>query len=55
MSAVELMRKAIQACRSAQLLLDTGDINGACNRARLLCDDRNSNLIQNEINYLELI
>jgi uncharacterized protein (UPF0332 family) len=29
----ELITKASTACRSAQLLLDSGDLDGACNRA----------------------
>ena len=33
MTATELMAKAIRAGESAQLLLDTGDLDGACNRA----------------------
>lgn len=33
MTATELMAKAIRAAESAQLLLDTGDLDGACNRA----------------------
>ena len=33
MNAQELLAKAIQAASSAQLLLDAGDDDGACNRA----------------------
>lgn len=33
MNAAELMLKALQAASSAQVLLDTGDADGACNRA----------------------
>ncbi len=33
MNATELMAKANQALASAKLLLDTGDADGACNRA----------------------
>lgn len=33
MKAQALMLKAAQACTSAELLLDTGDVDGACNRA----------------------
>lgn len=33
MNAAELMSKAFQASSSAKLLLDTGDGDGACNRA----------------------
>ena len=33
MKALDLMAKAIQACTSARVLLDTGDTDGACNRA----------------------
>jgi uncharacterized protein (UPF0332 family) len=31
--AEDLMAKAVQAVASAKLLLDTGDADGACNRA----------------------
>lgn len=33
MNARELMAKAIRAAASAKILLDTGDIDGACDRA----------------------
>lgn len=33
MKAEELMAKAVQAAASAKVLLDTGDADGACNRA----------------------
>lgn len=33
MNAQDLMAKAVQACTSAKTLLDTGDADGACNRA----------------------
>lgn len=33
MNAVDLMAKAIQAAASAKVLLETGDADGACNRA----------------------
>lgn len=33
MKAQELLEKAIRAASSAKLLLDTGDTDGACNRA----------------------
>lgn len=33
MTADELMAKAIRAAASARLLLDTGDVEGACDRA----------------------
>lgn len=33
MKAQELLAKAIQAASSAKVLLDTGDADGACNRA----------------------
>lgn len=33
MKASDLMAKAIQAAASAKVLLDTGDMDGACNRA----------------------
>lgn len=33
MNAQELMAKAVQAAASAQVLLDVGDADGACNRA----------------------
>lgn len=33
MTAAELMAKAIRAAASARLLLDTGDVEGACDRA----------------------
>jgi uncharacterized protein (UPF0332 family) len=33
LKAAELMAKAAQALASAELLLDTGDMDGACNRA----------------------
>ena len=33
MSAQDLLAKAIQAATSAKVLLDTGDADGACNRA----------------------
>lgn len=33
MNAQDLMAKAIQAAASAKVLLDTGDSDGACNRA----------------------
>ena len=33
MKAADLMAKASQAAASARLLLDTGDADGACNRA----------------------
>lgn len=33
MTALELMAKAEQALRSARVLLDSGDADGACNRA----------------------
>lgn len=33
MNARELLAKAIQAAASAKILLDTGDADGACNRA----------------------
>jgi uncharacterized protein (UPF0332 family) len=33
MNAVDLMAKASQAATSAKVLLDTGDADGACNRA----------------------
>ena len=33
MNARELMAKAIRAVASAKILLDTGDIDGACDRA----------------------
>jgi len=33
MNAHDLLAKAIQAAASAKLLLDTGDADGACNRA----------------------
>ena len=33
MKAQDLMAKAIQAAASAKVLLDTGDSDGACNRA----------------------
>lgn len=33
MNAVELMGKAFQASSSAKILLDSGDSDGACNRA----------------------
>ena len=28
-----LMKKAVRACASARVLLDLGDVDGACNRA----------------------
>ncbi len=33
MKAKDLMAKALQAAASAKVLLDTGDADGACNRA----------------------
>lgn len=33
MNAQELLAKAVQAAKSAKLLLDAGDADGACNRA----------------------
>ena len=33
MKAQQLLAKAIQAAASAKVLLDTGDADGACNRA----------------------
>lgn len=33
MKADDLMSKAVQAAASAKILLDTGDVDGACNRA----------------------
>lgn len=33
MKAVDLMAKAVRAAASARVLLDTGDADGACNRA----------------------
>ena len=33
MKAQDLMAKAVQAAISAKVLLDTGDADGACNRA----------------------
>ena len=33
MNAADLMAKALRAAKSASLLLDAGDLDGACNRA----------------------